>query len=99
MWELQAADLSKSSVHKGGIGRLDMNGSSSSSDSRSMTSRGIGLRFPRFLREREDKKAEAATTSEQIVEMFFGQGIAGEDGGGGGGNNHGEDNADDDEWL
>lgn len=94
VWELQAADLSKSSVHKGGIGRLDnMNG-----DSRSM-SRGIGLRFPRFLREREDKKAEAATTSEQIVEMFFGQGIVGEDGGGGGGTNHGEDNADDDEWL
>jgi len=87
VWELQAADLSKSSVHKGGIGRVDGSGS-----------RGIGLRFPRFLREREDKKAESATTSEQIVEMFFGQGIVGDDGGGGG--THGEDNADhDDEWL
>ena len=52
VWELQAADLSKSSVHKGGIGKLggDVN-------------RGIGLRFPRFIRERDDKKAENATNA------------------------------------
>jgi DNA ligase-1 len=36
VWEIQAADLSKSSVHKGGIGRVGEAG------------RGIGLRFPRF---------------------------------------------------
>eukprot|EP01039_Chlorochromonas_danica_P006387 gene6387-7041_t len=61
VWEIQAADLSRSSVHRGGLGRLDGEG------------RGIGLRFPRFLRERDDKRAELATTSEQIVDMFFSQ--------------------------
>lgn len=63
-WELQAADLSRSSVHRGGVGRVDSN-----------LSRGIGLRFPRFIRERDDKNAEMATTSEQIVEMFYNQGV------------------------
>ncbi len=62
VWEIQAADLSRSSVHRGGVGRVDNN-----------VSRGIGLRFPRYLRDRDDKKAELATTSEQIVEMFYNQ--------------------------
>ena len=62
VWELQAADLSKSNVHKGGIGRLDDR------------QRGIGLRFPRFIRERTDKKPENATSSEQIVDMYISQG-------------------------
>jgi DNA ligase-1 len=76
VWELQAADLSKSSVHKGGIGRLD-------------PGRGIGLRFPRFLRERSDKSPESATTAEQIVEMYQSQG----------GVENGADAEDDDEDL
>ena len=63
VWELQAADLSKSNVHKGGIGRLDDG------------QRGIGLRFPRFIRERSDKNPENATSSEQIVDMYVSQGI------------------------
>ena len=62
VWELQAADLSKSSVHKGGIHRLGDPG------------RGIGLRFPRFIREREDKKPENATSAEQIIDMYESQG-------------------------
>jgi hypothetical protein len=49
------------SVHKAGTGRIE-------------AGRGIGLRFPRFLRERTDKRPEQATSSEQIVEMFFNQG-------------------------
>lgn len=65
VWELQAADLSRSSVHRGGVGRIDGSGN---------TTRGIGLRFPRFLRERDDKKPEQATTSEQVVDMFYSQG-------------------------
>lgn len=60
VWELQAADLSKSSVHKGGIGKIE-------------AGRGIGLRFPRFLRERPDKSPETATTAEQIVDMYQSQ--------------------------
>jgi DNA ligase 1 len=64
VWELQAADLSKSSVHKGGIGKLE-------------AGRGVGLRFPRFIRERNDKKPEHATSAEQIVEMYNSQGEVG----------------------
>ncbi|CAM9385992.1 unnamed protein product, partial [Ectocarpus fasciculatus] len=60
VWELQAADLSKSSVHRGAVGRLE-------------AGRGIGLRFPRFLRERSDKKPENATNSEQILDMYHSQ--------------------------
>jgi DNA ligase-1 len=63
VWELQAADLSKSNVHKGGVGRVDSSGQ-----------RGIGLRFPRFIRERDDKKPEGATSAEQIVDMYQSQG-------------------------
>jgi len=68
VWELQAADLSKSSVHKGGIGKLD-------------PERGIGLRFPRFLRERTDKKPENATNADQIVDMYNSQDLTGLDAG------------------
>lgn len=69
VWEVQAADLSRSSVHRGGVGRI-------SNDLNDGTVRGIGLRFPRFLRERDDKKAEQATSSEQIVDMFYNQNSA-----------------------
>ena len=55
VWELQAADLSKSSVHRGAVGRVDASGS-----------RGIGLRFPRYIRDRDDKKPEGATSAEHI---------------------------------
>ena len=82
VWELQAADLSKSSVHKGGIGRPGT----------SDPDRGIGLRFPRFIRERDDKKPEMATSSEQIVDMYKSQGeVDAVDGGNGGGNDSDDD--------
>jgi DNA ligase 1 len=64
VWELQAADLSKSSVHKGGMGKLE-------------AGRGVALRFPRFIRERHDKMSEHATSAEQIVEMYNSQGEVG----------------------
>jgi hypothetical protein len=39
----------------------------------------------RYLRTREDKKAEGATTAEQIVELYFSQGDLGDGGAGGDG--------------
>lgn len=71
VWEIQAADLSRSSVHRGGVGRIENDMAPSSNGNN--TIRGIGLRFPRFLRLRDDKKAEQATSSEQIVELFYQQ--------------------------
>ena len=61
VWEVKAADLSKSSAHRGAEGKTGEAG------------RGIGLRFPRFERLREDKRPDEATSSDQILEMYYQQ--------------------------
>jgi DNA ligase-1 len=59
VWEVKTADLTLSPRYKAGstLG-IDAQG------------RGISLRFPRFLKKREDKKPDQATTNKAILEMY-----------------------------
>lgn len=57
VWECRAADLSISPVHTAGMGRR-------------AEGRGIGLRFPRYLKIRQDKNTEQATDSQVILGMY-----------------------------
>lgn len=57
VWELRGADLSISPVHRAAAGALH-------------PSKGLGLRFPRFLRLRPDKQPEEASGPELIAELY-----------------------------
>jgi DNA ligase 1 len=80
VWEVKAADLSKSSAHRGAFEKTGEAG------------RGIGLRFPRFERIRDDKKPDDATTSDQILEMYYQQDAIG-------GTNGGDEDMNDDDGI
>ena len=78
VWEMAFADITKSPVYLAAIGLVDEN-------------RGLSMRFPRFLKTREDKGIEEASTAEFLAELWFKQEAKGKMGGAsGGGGDDGE---------
>jgi ATP-dependent DNA ligase len=78
VWEVRAADLSISPIYCAARGAVH-------------ATKGVALRFPRFLRVRTDKGVTDATSADQIADMYRSQPLA--SGGGAGGA------ALDDDWL
>ncbi|KAF3443459.1 hypothetical protein FNV43_RR13141 [Rhamnella rubrinervis] len=60
VWEIRGADFTVSPVHEAAIGLVH-------------PSRGISIRFPRYIRTVSDRKPEECSTAADIAEMFHSQ--------------------------
>jgi DNA ligase-1 len=58
VWEVKTADLTLSPRYRAAADEVSGGG------------KGISLRFPRFIKERDDKKPDQASTSKMIAEMY-----------------------------
>jgi DNA ligase 1 len=77
VWEVLCADLSLSPIYTAAFGVAG--------------EKGISLRFPRFIKVRDDKPADEATTSEMVAEFYQRQVTTG-------GGKKGKGNVEDDFW-
>lgn len=60
VWEMAFADITKSPTYTAAIGLVDED-------------RGLSMRFPRFLKTREDKSIDEASTADFLAELWFKQ--------------------------
>ena len=68
VWEMAFADITKSPTYLAAIGLVD-------------EERGLSMRFPRFVKVRDDKSIEEASTAEFLAELWFKQEARGAVGG------------------
>jgi len=66
VWEIRGADVTLSPVSLAALGEVS-------------ATRGMSLRFPRFVRVREDKDREQASTSQFLAQMYRDQQSRGKD--------------------
>jgi DNA ligase-1 len=67
VWEVKTADLTLSPRYKAAAGVVDKDG------------KGVSLRFPRFIKERDDKKPDMATSHKQVADMYNAQEAVGKE--------------------